>query len=89
MVLDIKRGIYMSKGLDFLMLETTNIYTQVSNIIKFFFDTYEIDYAETITKRYIDFLLDSCGCYKNEKAEVIKILYDEIDKEKMRKIIWG
>ena len=79
----------MSKGLDFLMLEKTNIYTQVSNIIKFFFDTYEVDYAETITKRYIDFLLDSCGCYKNEKSEVIKILYDEIDNEKMRKIIWG
>lgn len=40
-------------------------------------------------KRYIDFLLDSCCCYKNEKQEVIKILYDKIDKEKMRKIIWG
>ena len=79
----------MSKGLDFLMLETTNIYTQVSNIIEFFFDTYEIDYAETITKRYIDFLLDSCGCYKNEKQEVIKILYDKIDNVKMIKIICG
>ena len=82
----------MSKGLDFLMLEKSNIYTQVSNIIEFFFDTYEIDYAEAITKRYIeyiDFLLDSCGCYKNVKSEVIKILYDEIDKVKMRKIIWG
>ena len=63
----------MSKGLDFLMLEKTNIYTQVSNAIDFFFDTYEIDYAETITKRYIDFLLDSCGYYKNVKSEVIKI----------------
>ena len=40
------RGIYMSKGLDFLMLEKSNIYTQVSNIIKFFFDTYELDYAD-------------------------------------------
>lgn len=79
----------MSKGLDFLMLETTNIYTQVSNAIEFFFDTYEVNYAETITKRFIDFLLDSCGCYKNEKSEVIKILYDKIDKEKMKKIIWG
>ena len=79
----------MSKGLEFLMLETTNIYTQISNIIDFFFDTYEVDYAETITKRYIDFLLDSCDCYKNEKQELIKILYDEIDKVKMRKIIWG
>ena len=79
----------MSKGLEFLMLEKSNIYTQVSNAIDFFFDTYEVDYAETITKRYIDFLLDSCGCYKNEKPEVIKILYDEIDKVKMRKIIWG
>ena len=79
----------MSKGLEFLMLEKTNIYTQVSNAIEFFFDTYEVDYAETITKRYIDFLLNSYGCYKNEKPEVIKILYDKIDKEKMRKIIWG
>lgn len=79
----------MSNGLEFLMLETTNIYTQVSNAIEFFFDTYEVDYAETITKRYIDFLLDSCGCYKNDKQEVIKILYDKIDKVKMRKIIWG
>lgn len=79
----------MSKGLDFLMLERTNIYTQVSYMIEFFFDTYEVDYAETITKRYIDFLLDSYGCYKNEKPEVIKILYDEIDREKFRKIIWG
>lgn len=79
----------MSKALEFLMLENTSIYTQVSNMIEFFFDTYEVDYAETITKRYIDFLLDSCGCYKNEKPEVIKILYDEIDKVKMRKIIWG
>lgn len=79
----------MSKSLNFLMLENTNIYTQVCNMIEFFFDTYEVDYAETITKRYIDFLLDSCGCYKNEKPEVIKILYDEIDKVKMRKIIWG
>ena len=35
-LLDIKGGIYMSKGLDFLMLEKSNIYTQVSNIIKFF-----------------------------------------------------
>ena len=79
----------MSKALDFLMLEKSNIYTQVSNIIDFFFDTYEVNYAETITKRYIDFLLDSCGCHKKEKFEVIKILYDEIDKVKMRKIIWG
>ena len=79
----------MSKGLDFLMLEKSNIYTQISNIIEFFFDTYEVDYAETITKRYIDFLLNSFGCHKNEKPEVIKILYDKIDKEKMRKIIWG
>ena len=79
----------MSKALDFLMLEKTNIFIQVSNMIKFFFETYEIDYAETITKRYIDFLLNSCGCDKNVKTEVIKILYDEIDKEKMRKIIWG
>lgn len=79
----------MSKALDFLMLENTNIYTQVSNIIEFFFDTYDVDYAESIIKRYIDFLLESCGCYKNEKTEVIKILYAEIDKVKMRKIIWG
>ena len=76
---------YGSSAYEFLMLEKSNIYTQVSNIIEFFFDTYEIDYAETITKRYIDFLLDSCGCYKNVKSEVIKILYDEIDKVTMRK----
>ena len=31
-------------------------------------------------------VVDSCGCYKNEKPELIKILYDEIDKVK---IIWG